>query len=588
VKRFARVALVLALGAGCAKGIPRPDGGAGGSGAGGNTGNWVTFTVPAVNASLDVLFMVDNSSGMDLKQNALAQSFSQLIQQAQQLPGGLPDLHIGVISSDMGAGSEPIGQDCKRVLGDRGLLYGNDPKNSLASVAPSADPAQGGHPDPSGCGLGSGQRWISDIANPNGTGRITNYYGSIQDVFSCLAKAVGTSGCRFEHQLQSLRVALNADYPDNPKDTPNQINPENIGFVRPYAYLGIVLITDEDDCSADPDDYLNDAMFLQTQNPTTETTSLRCATRGHICNGQAIPGYQDPSVGYQPPNPLPQPNLGFSTAFANCAPKDQPNPASPAHSYLPLIRVQDMIDSVNGVSAWAVDANGNYVYDGKGSHVSVQKTPDKILVSGIIGWPPDPNTNLNGIATSNLYQIGIDTSSLPAPQNTYWDYLPICQIPSMKSSDGNLYKAYGGLRLKRFIDAFGANGQVFSMCSSSFFPAMAQIGASMLSKIVSGCLGQTLPDSDPNTLGFQTSCQVKVRVPCSGTTTCPASGFVDTPVSQCSSSDPVYIPDSERPCWVISTNTTNCPGAANQRIDLLWRNGTIPAQGTLLALTCPR
>ena len=568
-----RLALVLVLGAGCAKGIQPPDGGAGGSGAGGTPAG-VTFTVPAVNAALDILFMVDNSPGMDPKQTALTQSFSQLIQQAQQIPGGLPDLHIGVISSDMGAGSESIGLNCKRVLGDRGVLYGNDPSNSLASVAPNADASQGGHPQPNGCGLHSGQRWISDIASPNGIGRITNYDGTIQDVFTCLATAVGTSGCGFEHQLQSVRVALNADYPENPKDAPNQINPENIGFVRPGAYLAIVMVTDEDDCSADPDDTFNNEMFLQTQVPVTETASLRCAARGHVCAGQSIPGYQDPSIGYQPPNPLPQPNVGFSTAFANCAPKEQPNPSSPDHAYLPLIRVQDMIDSVNGVTAWSVDASGNYVYDGKGNHVFVQKTPDQILVAGIIGWPPDPNTNLNGITVSSLYQIGIDTSSLPVPQNTYWDYMPICQIPSMKSSDGNIYKAYGGLRLKKFIDAFGANGQTYSICNSSFFSAMAQIGAAMMAKVVSGCLDQTL----------QTSCQVSLRAPCSGTPGCTTSGFHDTPISQCSSNSP---PESERPCWVISTDATTCLGAPNQRIDLIGRAGTILAQGTLFAVTCP-
>ena len=573
MKPLGRLALVLVLGAGCAKGIQPPDGGAGGSGAGGTPAG-VTFTVPAVNAALDILFMVDNSPGMDPKQTALTQSFSQLIQQAQQIPGGLPDLHIGVISSDMGAGSESIGLNCKRVLGDRGVLYGNDPSNSLASVAPNADASQGGHPQPNGCGLHSGQRWISDIASPNGIGRITNYDGTIQDVFTCLATAVGTAGCGFEHQLQSVRVALNADYPENPKDAPNQINPENIGFVRPGAYLAIVMVTDEDDCSADPDDTFNNEMFLQTQVPVTETASLRCAARGHVCAGQSIPGYQDPSIGYQPPNPLPQPNVGFSTAFANCAPKEQPNPSSPDHAYLPLIRVQDMIDSVNGVTAWSVDASGNYVYDGKGNHVFVQKTPDQILVAGIIGWPPDPNTNLNGITVSSLYQIGIDTSSLPVPQNTYWDYMPICQIPSMKSSDGNIYKAYGGLRLKKFIDAFGANGQTYSICNSSFFSAMAQIGAAMMAKVVSGCLDQTL----------QTSCQVSLRAPCSGTPGCTTSGFHDTPISQCSSNSP---PESERPCWVISTDATTCLGAPNQRIDLIGRAGTILAQGTLFAVTCP-
>jgi hypothetical protein len=80
-----------------------------------------------------------------------------------------------------------------------------------------------------------------------------------------------------------------------------------------------------------------------------------------------------------------------------------------------------MIDSVNGVSAWVVDSNGNYVYDSNGNHLSTQKSPDKILVSGIIGWPPDANS-----LSAAQYQIGIDTTSLP-PADTEWDYMPICK-----------------------------------------------------------------------------------------------------------------------------------------------------------------
>jgi hypothetical protein len=92
---------------------------------------------------VDILFMIDNSPSMDPKQQALAANFPKMIQVLQNLPDpsnpgqtSLPDVHIGVISSDMGAGSDNIGGNCSRVLGDRGLLWGNDPNNPIASVAP--------------------------------------------------------------------------------------------------------------------------------------------------------------------------------------------------------------------------------------------------------------------------------------------------------------------------------------------------------------------------------------------------------------------------------------------------------------------
>ena len=574
---------------------------------------------------VDILFMIDNSPSMDPKQQRLADNFPKMIQALLQIPDGsggtsLPDVHIGVISSNMGAGSD--GSCQTRVLGDRGLLYGNDPNNPLASVAPGADPTLGGHPDPNGCGLHSGQRWISDIANPNGTGRIRNYDGNIQDVFSCLATHVGTAGCGFEHQLQSVRVALNADYPNNPNDPknepPNTINPENIGFVRPKGYLAVVLITDEDDCSADPGDDKNDSMFLQTQNPITETASLRCAARGHVCkdnnnNYQPIPGYEDPSIGYQPPNPLPATNIGFSTAFTNCDAKGQPNPATGQtdYHYMPLITVQDMIDSVNGVSAWVVDSNGNYVYDTNGNHLSIQKSPDKILVSGIIGWPPDANS-----LSAAQYQIGIDTTSLPSPANTEWDYMPICKVDSIKSADGNIYKAYGGLRLKKFLDAFqktnpqGTVQNTFSLCNADFTTAMQQIANAIVQVLKPGCVDYPLIDTQPAPAAgqqrgpVQPECQVTDQIACDspGIGSCLVTGYTNDPLPECIDKtvnppaplNPVNpalgnIPDSDRPCWYLyyDRSTTGCPNSYNyQRITALRQNGQTAPAGTLLAMKC--
>jgi hypothetical protein len=76
----------------------------------------------------------------------------------------------------------------------------------------------------------------------------------------------------------------------------------NVGFLRENAYLAIVLVTDEDDCSAEPNNAANDNIF--TGNPMdpntsipTETSSLRCAARGHVCNGNPIPNYT-PATGY--------------------------------------------------------------------------------------------------------------------------------------------------------------------------------------------------------------------------------------------------------------------------------------------------
>jgi len=531
------------------------------------------FSVPASPArEVDILFVVDNSPSMDPKQAALAANFPKMIQQLQQLPGGMPDVHIGVVSSDMGAGMEGLGGNCNTVLGDRGLLWGNDPTPGVrATVAPGSQWAMAAGIT-NGCGLSSGARWIEDIQLPTG-GRQTNYQGSLTDVFACLAKGVGVGGCGYEHQLQALRLALNPQKTgcDSAGTNCTDVNMANVGFLRPSAYLAIVLVTDEDDCSAAPEDTTNDSMFLQkprgTSGATTETGSLRCAARGHVCNGQPIPNYTDPARGYT--------GVGFSASLANCAAKDQLDPSRPDPHYLPLVRVQDVIDSVNAVKS---------------------RPRDQILVSGIIGWPA------NDDPTSVQYQIGKDPTSIKGQENL-WDYMPVCTVPSVMSADGSVYKAYSGLRLKSFIDAYGQHGRHFSICNSDFTDATSQVGKAIADTMRAGCVPYRLVDTDANRLGIQPGCEAVEQVPCSrpGTGTCPVTGYTETPRPECkddqgNSLDPASpqldsVSNDVRPCWYLSYDTdpmSGCPDAPNgQKISTLRKaSDTSPTPGTLLAMTC--
>ena len=83
------------------------------------------FISAAPQLDVDILFLVDNSPSMASKQKALADNFPRMIEELDKLPDGRPNLHIGVVSSDMGAGGQGIGGNCNVVLGDRGLLWGN-------------------------------------------------------------------------------------------------------------------------------------------------------------------------------------------------------------------------------------------------------------------------------------------------------------------------------------------------------------------------------------------------------------------------------------------------------------------------------
>ncbi len=199
-----------------------------------------TFDAPTVR-KIDFLFMIDNTDSMAEKQQALGRDFPLVIKALTRGKSGLPDIHIAFISSDVGAGPTTIGPRCVP-LGDRGRFQ----------VRP-------------GCGLNPGSNYLSVQAN----GTKSNFTGTLEDVFSCMAK-LGVDGCGYKHPLQSIRAAL-AD-----------VNPENAGFLRPDALLAIVILTDEDDCSAAA------TSDLFAPEISGESRNFRCAREGHLCNGTPV------------------------------------------------------------------------------------------------------------------------------------------------------------------------------------------------------------------------------------------------------------------------------------------------------------
>ncbi|MDZ4695400.1 MAG: VWA domain-containing protein, partial [Deltaproteobacteria bacterium] len=167
---------------------------------------------------LDILFMIDDSGSMKQEQENLQKNFPKFIKILQDIKGGLPNVHIGVISSNVGAGNILI------------------PGNSACSF-PGGD--RGQFKPPTDSGLEDGNKFI--ISNNNGTQDNIVGAGTIADTFTKMAN-LGVNGCGYEHQLQSIRLALYEN-----------VTPTNTKFLRPNAYLAIIMITDEDDCSGPPE-----------------------------------------------------------------------------------------------------------------------------------------------------------------------------------------------------------------------------------------------------------------------------------------------------------------------------------------------
>jgi hypothetical protein len=204
-------------------------------------------TIPAVaSRNIDMLFVVDNSGSMLEEQTSLQGNFRRLIQVLENTPGGLPSVHIGVISSDVGLGIDAGDAACGAV--------GDDGRMGLVGGCPGVDGA-----------------FLRDLQNDNGT-RDTNYQGDLSEAFSCLAN-LGTFGCGMEQPLESIRRAL-----DN--------NPANEGFIRDNAYLAIIIVSDEDDCSAsDPASFFRPGAAADSE---LGGLGFRCTRWGMKCDGREI------------------------------------------------------------------------------------------------------------------------------------------------------------------------------------------------------------------------------------------------------------------------------------------------------------
>jgi hypothetical protein len=202
------------------------------------------------NRNVDLLFLIDDSPSMGDKQVRLAAAFPRFIDELATLQGGVPSVHIAVVTSDLGT------RDANGVIAPNIGMLG---RGGCAASGKAGNMQLFGAPV-------SGALFISDIVQMDGTRRV-NYTGALPDAFQQMAKA-GDGGCGFEQHLEALKQALQSG------------NTANAGFLRPEAYLAVVLVTDEDDCSVR--DSL--AMFGPDGGPLGPLQSFRCTRYGVLCD----------------------------------------------------------------------------------------------------------------------------------------------------------------------------------------------------------------------------------------------------------------------------------------------------------------
>jgi hypothetical protein len=288
--------------------------------------------VAVIKPKLDLLFVIDNSDGMGERQVALAAALPSLFELLSAGPAGLPDLQVGVISSNVGAGPTQPALECPPG-GDRGRLQ------VLAD-----------------CGLAPTAGGFIRV-DARGDTNIKGGVGNLAQVAGCMAR-LGIKGCGYEHQLLSLYFALDG-----------KTNPEQNVFLRDDANLAVIVLSDEDDCSAAPN-----ADFFQDKIPGQDG-SLRCSLKGHLCGGNPIPA------------------APFVWPLKDCSPYER----GPGEEMSRLIDVSFFVDFLK----------------------SRKRSPRHIFVGSIVGWTDDPAAQ---------YRIGVFNAPTGPNSTEVRAYAaPICQ-----------------------------------------------------------------------------------------------------------------------------------------------------------------
>ncbi|MBA2538756.1 MAG: hypothetical protein H0V17_03905 [Deltaproteobacteria bacterium] len=204
------------------------------------------FDVMTVTPNLDLLFVIDDSPTMQNKQVSFQAAFPALLARLSAVEGGVPNLHLAVVSSDMGTSAAGdatpggsiggVGQGCSG-FGKAGLFQ----------------LGQATLPDPD-------DRFLLQTR-----GGERNFEGTLADTFTAMS-ALGASGCGFEQPLAAMTASLSGPA-------------ENAGFLREGANLAVIVLSDEDDCSAE-----HTTLFGPDGGPMGTLSSFRCFRFGVECD----------------------------------------------------------------------------------------------------------------------------------------------------------------------------------------------------------------------------------------------------------------------------------------------------------------
>lgn len=201
------------------------------------TGRFLTSIPVESRDYMDLLFAIDNSASMAEEQATLARELPRLIHvltSGDRTGDGptaddfepIASLHVGILTSDMGTGGFTVPSCAASTLGDDGLLRSTGDLMSADCMV----------------------SYPSFLEyEPGISVQTPEQFGAD---FACVAR-VGNAGCSVEQPLEALLKAL------TPSTSPivfaggtrGHGDRENDGFLRADSALGLIVLSDEDDCS---------------------------------------------------------------------------------------------------------------------------------------------------------------------------------------------------------------------------------------------------------------------------------------------------------------------------------------------------
>jgi len=245
---------------------------------------------PGCAQGVDLLFVIDNSGTMGEEQQSLASSFPLFVEQLRTFTdaAGTPvdlDVHVMVTTTDMGnplctpfepagydpAMGEPIDTACiDRLQGFTDLTGTNSIPEACTTLCPVAvTPA-----DPYVAFDAMGSNVPGAPVDIDGDGTLDS---PAAQALACIGPQ-GINGCGYESPLETMLQALNPSAAWNSGADP---------FLREGATLGVVIVTDEADCSLLDASLMEDPAF-QNINPNTgvpSPSSAICWNAGMTCDG---------------------------------------------------------------------------------------------------------------------------------------------------------------------------------------------------------------------------------------------------------------------------------------------------------------